>query len=142
MSGKTVKHKGISVYAPGSIGSMVLGIIGFLVVLYPIAAALLGVFGLFLLFLVVPLIGAFFGLLAIMVQSKTRKYLKRRSLARGAVAMKIGMITGIVAMIIGCSTAGAYLYIIQDKSGLLTESVSKTKVYMNSSATDSSLLSE
>ena len=33
---------------------MILGVIGLLVALYPIAAALLGVFGLFLLFFVIP----------------------------------------------------------------------------------------
>ncbi len=111
---------------------MILGIIGLLVALYPIAAALLGVFGLFLLFFVIPLTGAFLGLMAIIVQSRTRKYLKRRSMARGAIMMKIGLVTGIVTLVVGCSIAGAYLYIRQDTKGSLTEPVDKTEIYLDS----------
>ena len=121
---------------------MILGIIGLLITLYPVAAALFGVFGLFLLFFVIPLAGAFLGLMAIIIQSKTRKYLKRRSMARGAIMTKIGLITGIVALVIGCSIAGAYLYIMQDTRGSLIEPVDKTEIYLDSDERDSSLRSE
>ena len=125
---ESVTRNGISVYAPGSIASMILGVIGLLVALYPVAAALLGVFGLFLLFFVIPLTGAFLGLMAIIIQAKTRKYLKRRSMVRGAIMAKIGLITGIVALVIGCSIAGAYLYITQDLKAKPSEPDVKAKV--------------
>jgi len=118
---KPMKRTGMTLYAPGAVAAFVFGLLGLLVSLYPIAAAMLGIYGMFYLFFSIPAAGVIFGSLALISQNKTRKYLKRRSLARGMTLARIGLFTGVAAIFIGSSTAAGYLYIAHEKRSSITQ---------------------
>jgi hypothetical protein len=118
---KPMKRTGMALYAPGAVAAFVCGLLGLLVSLYPIAAAVLGVYGTFYLFFSIPAAGVICGSLALVYQNKTRKYMKRRSLARGMTLARIGLFTGVAAIFIGSSTAAGYLYIAHEKRSSITQ---------------------
>jgi uncharacterized membrane protein len=118
---KPMKRTGMTLYAPGAVAAFVLGLTGLLVSLYPIVAAMLGIYGLFYLFFSIPAAGVICGSLALVYQNKTRKYMKRRSLARGMTLARIGLFTGVAAIFIGSSTAAGYLYIAHEKRSSMTQ---------------------
>ncbi|MDP8241305.1 MAG: hypothetical protein P9X24_19635 [Candidatus Hatepunaea meridiana] len=124
-----MRKLGHKIYGPGSIASFVLGLIGFLMVVYPIVAGVLGVYGLLNMFLIIPITGAALGLLAIVYYSRAKKYLKRRSIARGIGFARIGLITGIIALIIGSAISGAFVYIYYESKDSPNEPIGSVQLY-------------
>jgi len=71
-------------------------------------------------FFVIPVVAVVFGSLALIYQNRTRKYLKRRSLARGMTMARIGLFTGVIAIFIGSSTAAGYYYLSHERKAKMT----------------------
>lgn len=124
-----MKKQGIKIFAPGSIATLVIGVIALVVVAYPFTSFALGEYGLYVLFFIVPVASVALGLLAMLYYFRARRYLKKRSLARGVGFARIGLFASIIALLGGSMISGAFTYIYFTSKGLPNTPIGNTQLY-------------
>lgn len=117
--------------------SLILGLIGLVLVLFPIIGGSLSALSFLLVFSVIPLTGTILGIVAVVLYVKARKKFNelesefgqtRSFLANRAIA-KAGLLSGSVSVLIGIFTLSVFIYHVQLMKPAANEPVGIAEVY-------------